>query len=550
VQQLLLTWLGIDTRKRIIVGVATVAMFAAILALSRIATQPGMALLYSGLDPTSAGEVVAALDQQNVEYDIRGSAIYVDASRRDQLRMVLAGEGLPASNGQGYELLDSLSGFGTTAQMFDAAYWRAKEGELARTIVAGLQFRDARVHLSNTPSSPFRRGTAPTASVTVTARSGSVSPGNARALKYLVSSAVTGLSPEDVAVIDGRNGTVVSDSSGLENSGSADERTQELKRNVERLLEARVGRGNVIVELNVDTTTQSETLFERRLDPDSRVAISTRKEERTNNSTNSGGNSVTVASNLPQGDVSGAGKSSASDTSETNETVNFEVSETTREISRLPGAIRRLSVAVLVNDLRREDPETGDAGWVERSPDELSSLHDLVASAVGFDPERGDTITLKSMPFEPIPQVGTAATTSVFQQLNLDVMRLVQLAVLTLVSVVLGLFVLRPILTAPASPALPAPTNPQSLPGVGASLPASSPNALTGLIDNDDPNSTSQLPPEMALVTADTGPRELNTIQSGGSDSPVDRLRDLIADRQDETVEILKSWIDEKEEDA
>ena len=138
-QQILSIWSTLNTRRRIIVLGATLAMFASVLGLSRMASQPSMSLLYAGLESSGAGDVLASLDQQGVTYDVRNGAIFVDAAQRDTLRLTLASEGLPANNGQGYELLDSLTGFGTTSQMFDAAYWRAKEGELARTITSNPQ---------------------------------------------------------------------------------------------------------------------------------------------------------------------------------------------------------------------------------------------------------------------------------------------------------------------------------------------------------------------------------------------------------------------------
>ena len=125
-QNLMDTWNGLDARRKLVVLVATLAVFAAVLVLSRMATAPGMTLLYAGLEPSAAGEVVTSLDQRGVAYEIRGGAIYVDSARRDELRMTLASEGLPANGGQGYEILDGLSGFGTTSQMFDAAYWPAR----------------------------------------------------------------------------------------------------------------------------------------------------------------------------------------------------------------------------------------------------------------------------------------------------------------------------------------------------------------------------------------------------------------------------------------
>ena len=155
-QNLISIWSALDLRKKAIVLGATVAMFLAVLGLARMAGSPQMVLLYAGLEAGTAGEIVTALDQRGVAYEVRGDSIFVDANDRDSLRMALAAEGLPSAGGGGYELLDSLTGFGTTSQMFDAAYWRAKEGELARTILAVPEVKTARVHISQAPGSPLR----------------------------------------------------------------------------------------------------------------------------------------------------------------------------------------------------------------------------------------------------------------------------------------------------------------------------------------------------------------------------------------------------------
>ncbi len=530
VQQLLSTWFAIDNRKRIIAMTSFVAMFAAIIGLSRLATAPTMTLLYSGLSPSSAGDVVKALEQRGVTYEVRGNAIMVDSAQRDQLRLSLASEGLPADEGKGYELLDNLTGFGTTAQMFDAAYWRAKEGELARTIVASPQFRQARVHISNVVTTPFRKTARPTASVTVTGSSGAITAANAKALKYLVASAVAGMTVDDVAIIDGRNGVVVRDDDQLAEAAGSSDRAQTLKQNVQRLLEAHVGPGNVMVEVAVDTTTETEKLYERKLDPNSRVAISSRKEERAGNSTNSGSGAVTVASNLPAGNAGAGGENSSSQNQETVETQNYEVSETTREVHRAPGTIRRISVAVLVNDAAKTDPQTGEVSYEPRSADELAALQELVTSAVGLNPDRGDTITIKSMPFEAPPVAGETAEASMFQGIQLDMMRLIQMAVLAVVSIVLGMFVLRPILASGAAGASLEQTPATGLPGPEEE--PGTPPALTGEITQTAPAAEETLPdhpPTAGSVSVD----------------PVQRLREMIADRQEETVEIIRSWMDE-----
>ena len=192
-QQLMAVWQALDTRRRIIVAGATALTFAAVLALSGAATRPDMALLYAGLEGAQAGDIITALDQRAVRYEVRGDSIYVDATKRDELRMALAAEGLPATGGAGYELLDSLSGFGTTSQMFDAAYWRAKEGELARTILALPNVQTARVHLAIETGRGYRRDQNGSASVTLTTNGGTITREQAAALKYLVSSGVPDL---------------------------------------------------------------------------------------------------------------------------------------------------------------------------------------------------------------------------------------------------------------------------------------------------------------------------------------------------------------------
>lgn len=268
--------------------------------------------------------------------------------------------------------------------MFDAAYWRAKEGELARTILANPAIRSARVHIAQAPAQPFRQMEKPSASVFVATSAGALSAQQARALRHLVASAVTGLLPADVAIIDSQAG-LVSDGEEAQGREAIAGREEVLRRNVERLLAARVGPGRAIVEVSMDLVTEREQISERRFDPQGRVAISTETQEKTD-SARDGAGEVTVASNLPEGDAAGDDRQSQS--SESRERVNFEVSETQRDLLREPGGIRRLSVAVLVDGLRSETPD-GTVDWQPRPEEELSALRDLVASAVGFDEARG-----------------------------------------------------------------------------------------------------------------------------------------------------------------
>lgn len=530
-QQLMTLWKDLSlTRKAIVVG-ATLSVFLAVIGLSRVASQPSFALLYSGLEPAAAGEVVQALQQRGVTHQVRGSSILVPDGQRDHLRLTLASEGMPATGGQGYELLDGLSGFGTTSRMFDAAYLRAKEGELARTIVASPEIATARVHIASGSDNPLRRDLNASASVHLMARSGGISAPQAQAIRHLVAAAVTGLEPAHVAIIDGNTG-LVAHQDGSVVSVKDDERAAVLREKVQRLVEARVGLGNAVVEVSVDTITDAESITERRFDPDSRFVISSDTEERSKQSENSGGGAVTVASNLPDGDAN-ASESETAQSTETRERLNYEVSETTREVLRQPGAIRRLTVAVLVNGETSLDA-AGTPVFTPLPEEEMLALRDLVASAVGFDAERGDAITIKSLPFQPVDASGTLPIEQPLFSGPLDTMALLQLAALALVAFLLGLFVIRPILT--GSRRAQEGYGANGLPyarEAEAALAAEGP-VLTGTIEPDDEDL--HLP-----VTAQPDPRDEQKTKDSA-----ERLRQLIEERRSETVEILRSWLDER----
>lgn len=526
-------WLGLTVAKRIVLVAATVGMFLSVLALARMGQSGGQSLLYAGLDGRTAGDVITALDQAGVAYDVRGDSIYVPTAARDGLRMQLAGQGLPASGGAGYELLDGLSGFGTTSQMFDAAYWRAKEGELARTILAMPQIRAARVHISQGNQSGFLRDQTLTASVTVTTAAGTLSAEQANALRHLVASATGNLKPDDVSIIDSVAGLIAGQADATA-AASGDARALEIKQNVERLLAARVGPGRAVVEVSVDVLREREAISERTYDPQARVAISSDNEQSSETSKD-GQSGVTVASNLPDGDGAG-GQSGESQSTTSRERVNFEVSQTQRDILREPGAIRRLTVAVLV-DGEQIVAADGTRTWQARSETELADLRELVSSAAGLDEARGDVLTLKSLEFQPSPTEGTLAEAGLLSKIGpVDVMSVIQLLVLSLVSLVLGLFVLRPLLTQrAAAAALPAPA------GGALSLPGPSEGAVSTALTGEISDGFDL--PSMPMVNFDD-----SGMFSEPANDPVARLRRLIDERQSESVEILRNWMEKEEE--
>ncbi len=502
-------WTTLEPRKKFIFVLAAVAAFVALLGLVRVATSPNLALLYAGLDASAAGDVITKLEQSGVVFEIRGNAIYVDTNSRDQVRLSLASEGLPTSGIAGYEILDNLSGFGTTSQMFDAAYWRAKEGELARTLVASPQVINARVHIASGSSQPFSRGNTPTASVSLTAASGVLSPAFAEAARFMVASAINGLAPEDVAVIDSASGVVVlaGDISTTPSIDGLDSRATAMKGNIERILAARVGPGNAIVEVMIDANMEAKTVSERIIDPESRVVISSETQSDSDASNGSGSGAVTVASNLPDGDTSSDGSQSSRNQNSNSERINYEVSETLRETVYQPGEIRRISVAVLIDGQFITD-DNGQQVWAPRPEPELIALRELVQSAVGFDASRGDVVTLQSMELSQTPVAGTLVEEST-GFLSLNAMSLIQLGVLSLVVLALGMFVLRPLLS--SQPPLPP-------------LAADAAEQFTL--------------PDMGNVMA---------LENNTPPTAVEMLRTAMSERSDETNRLLQSWIEAPE---
>ncbi len=516
-------WNDRTAQQRLTLLAAFFVTFLGVGGFAWYANRTPVSLLYGGLDGTQSGAIIAEVEKAGVAYEVRGDSIWVDAAQRDRLRMTLAGQGLPNSGSAGYEILDGMSGFGTTSQMFDAAYWRAKEGELARTILALPNVKAARVHLAVPTTRGYRRENSGSASVTLTTSGTPISRAQAQSLRFLISSGVAGLPADKVTVIDTLRGVV---SAGDAPSGA--DRETEMKRNVERILEPHVGVGNAIVELALTVQTEAEQVTEQRFDPKERALISQESEETTDQSTNQGA-AVTASSNLPEGQGQG-GDQSKTASSGTRQRSNYEVSKVTREVVRQPGDIKRLTVAVLVNGVPQQDAG-GDTVLVPRSEVEIQALRELVASAVGFDEDRGDVITLKSMPFAALSDEGTLAQRGGWLD-RLELNALAKLGLVGLFALLIATLVVRPALR--LRPGRAAPLLDDSVGGGPGALPAlgAPPMQSTG----------DQVLPALAMSV----PEYDFDVQTPGSADPVARLRELMKERQQDSLRILSNWIDEK----
>jgi len=495
--QLISTWQSLDVRRRVVLVGAVALTF------------------------------VGALEQMNVEAEVRGDAIFVLEDARDRVRLSLAREGLPRQGQAGYELLDELSGFSATADMFNAAYWRAKEGELARTILASPGVRAARVHIAVPTRRPFARDAAgPTASVTLTMAGGALTKEQAMAVRYLVALAVDRLDPAQVAVIDSRAGMVLApgkDNQFASALAQASEREAKLKADIEELLAARVGRDRARVSVAVETHREAETVTERVIKPDTRVTIHSETSEVSDTSQGSAGN-VTVASNLPEGDAA-ASNSNERTRSETRERVNYDYSEVRRETVRQAGAIRRISVAVLVDGIVTTDA-SGTEVWQARPEEELADLRNLVIAAIGFDESRGDIVIVDSMAFQADATPGALVEVSPLTRfVERNAMTMIQLAVLAAVAVILSFTVIRPLINRSAR----AGTGGLALAGPGGSGEVSIDDEVAGLLAANDGGGGFDGDLSFDMATIETPPHEM--------------LRSVALEKPEETADMLRQWL-------
>ena len=493
--------------QQIMLASAVLGVVAAMTFLMRGVMQEPMALLYSGVESARAGEIVEELERQNIPYEMNGESIFVPESRRDSVRVALAREGIPRQSVQGYELLDNVNGFSVTSEMYNAAYWRAKEGELTRTILAIPGVDSARVHIGASLRSGFsRQQAAQTASVTVST-SRALNPGQAESVQYLVALAVSGLNPDDVAVIDTTRGILAGPSVHKAEQPAiiADTQAGLVEQKIMRLLDARVGAGNARVSVSVDINRNRERVSEVTFDPQSRVIRARTTNDSSETSTGGGGAGVTVASNLPTGEGVGGGGGSTIKNSVEN--VTYELNEVRREKETLPGEIERISIAVLLNEQVFNVDATTATGASEIQ-EIISEFEQLITTGAGLDVGRGDAITVELMPFQEIETPELVAAPSMFEEL---VRRYfwtgLQALLLGLVVIALGLGVVRPILT--------------QGPGQAASRPGQ---------------------PELIGSSGETG------LQEAGAD-PFEYLKGYTSEREDDAAALLQEWLTDEAED-
>ena len=288
-------------------GAVTIALVGFFAFLILRVTAPQMTPLFTDLALDDSAAIVKELDRQGIPYELRndGDIIMVPKDRVARLRMTLAESGLPKGGGVGYEIFDKSDALGTTSFVQNINNLRALEGELARTIRALDRVQDARVHLVMPDRPLFSRDKVePTASIVLKVR-GALEPQQVRAIRHLVATAVSGLRPQRVSIVD-EQGQLLADGAGDDPNGgdvSADERQaafeKRLREQVEGIVSSVVGPGHARVQVTADFDFNRMTQTSDKYDPEGRVVRSSQTREETSGTNDGGDNQVTVGNEFP-----------------------------------------------------------------------------------------------------------------------------------------------------------------------------------------------------------------------------------------------------------
>lgn len=408
-------WAAMPTRQRAWAATGMLLLAALIGGLFWYGLRIDWRTLYSDLDPEDARQAAQILTQAQIPFQpaAGGSAIEVPVGQLDKARLATAAKGGLKSGRMGFEIFDKPNWVGSE---FDEQvnYQRALEGELERTVGSLGDVESARVHLVLPHDSLFREQERPAkASVVLKLRHASLAEGEPDAIRNLIASAVDGLSPNRVVLVDAAGRVPLGPKTDEAVRLNAE---QTLEEKLISTLEPVTGPGNVraSVTLDYDETATDET--REIYDPTQTVTLSMQRTEQTAAAQPVAAGVPGTASNAPNTNAQALPvypRQSSSPESAKAESGTYGVSKTTRHTVENPGKLRRLTAAIVVNDrLMQPATKTKAAVWQVRSADELGRLTALAEASVGFDKTRGDTLTVADLAFEgnrPAPPVSVSA---------------------------------------------------------------------------------------------------------------------------------------------
>ncbi len=393
---------GLSFNQRLLLLAGTVLMGLTLWGFSELMGKPKYVTLYSGLKPEEAQALGGRLAAKNIAYELSpdGGSLLVPQDQLDASRLETASQGLPRNARLGFELFDTPNWAGSdfTEQV---NYQRALEGELERTLQTLSEVEAARVHLVLAHQSLYsEQETQAKAAVILKTRGGQLSEQAQRAIPQLVASAVEGLQPGNVTVVDADSNTPLLRPS---TPGSvAYDLDEELEKTLVRTLEPVVGSGHVRASVHVEYDLSTSENTDEIYDPKTTAALTQQKSEETAGGAGPAGIPGT-ASNLPGG-AAATVNVSAENQSSRSESTTYAVSKSVRHITQPAGRIKRIAAAVLV-----DDASDAPAGGKEmpnrrkRSAEEMKQIQALASAAIGLDPQRGDLLSLENLSFQESP---------------------------------------------------------------------------------------------------------------------------------------------------
>jgi flagellar M-ring protein FliF len=398
-EQSLRFWQNLSKKQRYMIIGSAVMLFIIIIAWSFWwGGRPDNVPLFTGMDAKDAGEVAAKLKEMKIPYEIgnNGTAILVSSKDVYRIRLDLASQGLPKGN-KGFEIFEQ-NKFGATEFQNRVNYLQALQGELTRTIEQMAEVEKARVHIVLPEDSLYKKNEKPaTASIMVKLRpSAELSPDQVKGIVNLVAHSIQGLKPENVTIVDNfarvlndqnTNPTKLSGSGAVTQLEITKKVQDDLQRNAQSFLDQVLGQGKsairVNVELSFDQRTLDRQVFEPVVDDKGIIRSSQESSENYKGTTAGPGGVPGTTSNIPGYVASNNNNQSSYEKKEV--TRNYEINELKEKTIVAPGAIKRLTVAVLVDG--NVNPQLQD------------TINKAVASAIGFNPARGDMISVESVAF-------------------------------------------------------------------------------------------------------------------------------------------------------
>jgi flagellar M-ring protein FliF len=363
--------------------------------------RPDWRILYANLDPEDARQMGQVLTAAQIPYDVTdgGAGIRVQASLLDKARLATAAKGGIKSGRLGFEIFDKPNWVGSE---FDEQvnYQRALEGELEHTVGSLADVESARVHLVMPHDSLFREQERPAkASVVLKLRHRSLAEGEPDAIRNLVASAVDSLTPDRVVLVDAAGNLPLGPKTADALRLTAE---QALEEKLIATLEPVTGAGNVRASVTLDYDAAATDETQETYDPDQTVTLSMQRTEQTSGAQAVAAGVPGTASNAPNASALPVyPQQTTPPQTAKSESGTYGASKTLLHKIENPGKVRRMTAAIVVND--RQLPGTGkdkSAQWQARSADELRNLTALAQASVGFDPGRGDMLTVEDLAFD------------------------------------------------------------------------------------------------------------------------------------------------------